>query len=193
MGEYLVTTGKAPSPGIISGILDQLQHGLGYSAYRRLDQMRKDDQLLRNRACELLSEAKQTLQGRATAWRKQHLVCTRECPVPKPEAIAASREMDEIIQSISSLETQVRNAALPESSADEQKHRQESTYLPLLQLCDTELLQVALQVRDLAETQPIKPDQEIRFRESLQAVQSSLRKRQQAFSGFLSIQSSGGN
>lgn len=187
MGEYLVTTGKASSPGVISGMLDQLQYGLGYAAYRRLNQMRKDDQLLRNRACELLLEAHKTLQERAATWKARHLVCTRECPVPKPEDLATSREMDKVIQSISSLETQVRNAAIPENSIDQLKHRQENTYLPLLQLCDTELLQAALQIRDLVEASPTGPESEAQFQDGFQAVQSSLRKRQQAFSGFLSI------
>lgn len=187
MGEYLITTAKGPSEGLVSTIIDQLQHGLGYSAYQRRDQLRKDDQLLRNRACELLIEAKKTLQNKASSWRKVHLVCTREQPVPSPENLAIAKQMDDLIKSVSALETQIRNAAMPENSSDWQKHRQESTYLPQLQLCDTELLQVTLQIRDLAEVSNPDSGTEVSFREALDAVSSSIRKRQGVFSGFLQL------
>lgn len=189
MGEYLVTQAKEPGPGLVSGILDQLQHGLGYTAYRKREQARKDDQLLRNRTCELVLEAKRFLQAKATAWRKVNLVCTREHPVPTAENLAVAQAMDALIQEVSSLETQIRNAALPEDGIDEGRHRQASAYLPQLQLCDTQLLQVALRVRDLAETESPDSGHEALFREALEDVKSSLRKRQGVFSGFLSIQS----
>lgn len=187
MGEYLSPVDESLNKGLVSGLIDQLQYGLGYSSYRKKEQMRNDDQLVRNRACELIIESKNALRARATAWRQVNLACTRENPFPSPDKLVIARAMDDVIQQVSALETSVRNAALPAIANKGRSMLSEENCLPQLQMLDTELLHRVIALLELAKGAGEALAQESQFQTALEAVRSSILKRREVFSGFFQL------
>ncbi len=182
MSEYLLQTGK--QVGGFRTFLEQLSMGFGYNAYGKEASIRSDDQILRNRACQLLNEGKQALQQRAQEWKRQHLTCTREHPVPSPTDIAAGKEMDATIQKLAALETQIHNAGVPQDNPTWDRHRDSQLFLPQLLEADGELLQSVSRLRDLSSLSSTTVSA---FVDSIHEVESAWKHRQSVFSGFFSI------
>lgn len=187
MGDHLMGSSTDAKRGVVSTILNQLQYGLGYSAYQKRDQMRKDDQLIRNRACSIIMDAKSILQDKASAWRRVNIVCTPEQPVPSAESLAIAKSMDSVIQSLADMEVRIRNAAMPADSEEKLSHCRESSYLPLMQMHDSELLQSVTAIQSLVESDDCDPSKQEDFNRLLNAVNKSLRTRQETFSGFIHV------
>lgn len=187
MADHLIQSNRDTSHGLVSTVLDQLQYGLGYRAYRSKEHMRQDDQLIRDRACSILLNVKASMQDRASEWRRKNIVCTAENPVPSQEKLDIAREMTDTINQLAALESQVRNAAMPVDSSDRLRHCQSSVYLPQFQMLDSDLLQSVLAVEDLVESSEYDPLKKEKFNQLLKDVKDSLSKRQETFSGFLSI------
>lgn len=181
MSEYLQNTGT--QVGAVRAFLEHLSMGFGYNAYSTDASIRADDQILRNRACQLLNEGKQALQMRAQDWKRLHLTCTREHPVPSPQDIARGKEMDATIQSLSVLETQIHNAAIPQDSPTWNRHRDSRLFLPQLLDADGALLQTVANLRDLCTATDTTIST---FADAIREVESAWKARQSVFSGFFS-------
>lgn len=168
----------------LRGFLSSLSMGFGYDAYSTSSRFRNDDQILRNRASELLAHARGQLRERALQWKSLYLSCTPEHPVPSPERITQVKAMDQSIAQLEALDTKIRSAALPQDSAAWKMHRDSRAFLPQLLEADGLLLQSVSKLQS-ACSDPATPVSD--FSAAVQEVESSWKHRQSVISGFFTI------
>lgn len=118
--------------------LQLLLTGYGYNFYNTTNQARSDDMLVRERASYFLGQAVTLLSGLRGEYQRRFVPpLTRENPFPPQEAMAQLREMEEVQQAISHLESHIRGMAVPAQDRIWWRFRQEQ---PLLaQLLDFDL------------------------------------------------------
>ena len=143
----------APNPidsaGPVKQVLSNLFYGWGYNFYRRENQLRADDLLIRAKVSELLGESRAHAGQLEAAFRREHLPPpTRERPFPDAAAVSAAQTLQRCAQQIEALETTIRNAAVPEMDRIHQRHRNERTTLEQLVAADSELVLAVVGLRD---------------------------------------------
>jgi hypothetical protein len=143
------TANPIDSAGPVKRVLANLFYGWGYNFYRKENQLRADDLLIRSKVSELLGEARAHARELETQFRREHLPApTREHPFPDAAAVAAAQALQRAAQQIESLETTVRNAAVPEMDRIHQRHRTERATLDQLIGADSELVVAVIGLRD---------------------------------------------
>ncbi|HEX7382192.1 MAG TPA: hypothetical protein VF265_08555 [Nevskiaceae bacterium] len=135
----------APNPideaGAARRLATNLFYGWGYNFYRKENQLRADDLLVRDRVSDLLGEARAHLAELERGYREKHLPPpTRKHPVPDASAIAAAQALHEVQQRIGDLEVRIRNAPVPEMDRVNQRHRNEGDTLRALRDADLDLV-----------------------------------------------------
>src|SRR5258707_11423790 len=99
----------------IDPVIQQLQlllTGYGYNFYNTTNQARSDDMLVRERASYFLGQAVTRLSSLRGEYQRRFVPpLTRENPLPPQEAMTRLREMEEVQQAISSLESRIRGMA----------------------------------------------------------------------------------
>lgn len=174
------------SVGAMRQIAINLFYGWGYNFYRKENQLRADDQLVRAKAAELLNEANTVILEAEHDFRRHHFKPpSRENPYPDAQAIAGARSLERLAQDLGALKAHIGALPVPEGDRMTQRYRQEGTTLAALIACDeqligqSELLRVTLSGHDAAwilENQAL-------VREGFSAIRATLRKRAAVLSG----------
>ena len=130
-------------------LLSNLFYGWGYNFYRRENQLRADDLLIRGKLSELLGQCRTHLDSLEGAFRREHLPApTREHPFPDPVAVATAAALQRQQREIEALETAIRNAPVPEMDRINQRHRAERDTLEQLVAIDADLVSAVVALRD---------------------------------------------
>lgn len=147
--EMKTTENPVDAAGPVKQVLANLFYGWGYNFYRKENQQRADDLLIRARVSEMLGMARASLAAMERTYRQQHLPApTREHPFPDTAVIAVAQALQREQQALESLEVRVRNAAVPEMDRVNQRHRNERDTLDQLAAVDGELVLAAKAVSD---------------------------------------------
>ncbi|MBV8118447.1 MAG: hypothetical protein JO081_00725 [Alphaproteobacteria bacterium] len=132
-----------------------LLNGYGYNWYRRENQMRADDLLIRSRASEHLEKAAVRLRDLESRYRRKYLLPpTRERPDPEPQAVAGARRFRVLMERVLEIDTGLRGAAVPPEDKIWQRHRSELDALERLTQCDAILVAGAKELDDLITRVP---------------------------------------
>ncbi len=143
--EATVDIKSVPNPvetaGAIKATLSNLFYGWGYNFYRKENQLRADDLLIRGKISELLGKIRSDLSNLASAFRADRLVPpTREHPFPDATAVRTVQTLEAFVKNIEQLEVKIRTAAVPEMDRIYQRHRSERGTLEKLAAVDLELV-----------------------------------------------------
>ena len=143
----------APNPidsaGPVKQVLSNLFYGWGYNFYRRENQLRADDLLIRGKLSALLGECRKHANELEASFRRERLPApTREHPFADPAALATAQSLQRAAQHIESLETAIRTAPVPEMDRIHQRHRIEGATLEQLIDVDGKLVLAVVALRD---------------------------------------------
>jgi hypothetical protein len=138
------------------GKLDQtainLFYGWGYNFYRRENQLRADDLIIREKACWLLGISRSMIEAAQSAYRRHYLPPpSRARPLPDPAAVVAAQSLETLSSSIGQLEGIIRALPVPENDRMTQRFRQEAETLVALAACDQRLVGLAELLRQALE------------------------------------------
>ncbi|HEY0754235.1 MAG TPA: hypothetical protein VGD98_09755 [Ktedonobacteraceae bacterium] len=132
---------SGPSEDPLVQQLQLLLTGYGYNFYNTTNQARSDDLLVRERASYFLGQAIVLLSGLRGEYQRRFIPpLTRENPFPPQEAMATLREMEEMQQTISNLESHIRGMAVPTQDRIWWRFRQEQPLLAQLLSFDLRLV-----------------------------------------------------
>jgi hypothetical protein len=121
--------------------LQLLLTGYGYNFYNTTNQARSDDLLVRERASYFLGQAITLLSSLRGEYQRRFVPpLTRENPFPPQEAMAQLREMEEVQQAISTLESHIRGMSVPTQDRIWWRFRQEQSLLAQLLSFDLRLV-----------------------------------------------------
>lgn len=125
-----------------------LFHGWGYNFYRRENQLRADDLMVRAKVGAMLGAARAGVDAAEGAYRREHLQApSREHPRPDPAALADAGKLEALSQSLGALEGQIRALPAPENDRMTERHRSEADTLVRLIAVDTVMVARAEQLR----------------------------------------------
>lgn len=148
--ELKTTDNPIESAGPVKQVLSNLFYGWGYNFYRKENQLRADDLLIRAKVSEMLGVMRAHLAALERDWRREHLPApTREHPFPDAAAVATAQGLQRVQQGIESLETKVRTAPVPEMDRVTQRHVNERDALERLAAVDGELVLAAKSALDV--------------------------------------------
>jgi hypothetical protein len=172
--------------GVLRQIATNLFYGWGYNFYRKENQLRADDQMVRSKAASLLGEAAGSVSGAESEYRREHLPApSRAKPFPDAEAVASAQKLERLAKAIAALEAQLQHQPVPENDRMTQRYRQEAPTLEKLVAFDErlvgqcELLRKAVSVQDGLAILKNLTDLEA----GLDAIKETLRSRQAVLLG----------
>ncbi len=126
-----------------------LFEGWGYNQYRRENQLRADDLLVRSRVSDLLAAARAGLSALESAFRRAHLPPpTRANPYPDAGAVAQAQALARAGAEIGAIEGRIRAAPAPERDEIWRRHRNEAQTLAALGDLDTQMVALVLELQD---------------------------------------------
>jgi hypothetical protein len=138
--------------GPIGQIAVNLFHGYGYNFYRVENQLRADDQRVREMACALLLRARAAIGAAESAYRRERIPPpTRANPFPEPAVLAGAQTLERLAREVGALEGQVRHQPVPENDRMTQRYRLEAETLQRLTDKDSLLIGRAELLRALVE------------------------------------------
>lgn len=142
---------SGPSQDPLVQQLQLLLTGYGYNFYNTTNQARSDDLLVRERASYSLGQAITLFSNLRGEYQRRFVPpLTRENPFPPQEAMAQLREMEEIQQAISALESHIRGMSVPTQDRIWWRFRQEQTLLSQLLSFDLQLVRASEQLYQFA-------------------------------------------
>lgn len=129
-----------------------LFNGWGYNFYRRENQLRADDQLVRSKAAWLLGLAQAEVERAEAAWRRESIPApTRAQPYPDPAAVAAAQAIERLSRSVGALIGRIHAQPVPENDRMTERYRQEAATLEQLGRRDERLIGQCELLRSLLE------------------------------------------
>jgi hypothetical protein len=167
--------------GPLGQIAINLFNGWGYNFYRKENQLRADDQLVRSKAAWLLGLAHASLDGAEQTHRREKLPPpSREHPYPDPGAIEAAQTLERLSKAVGGLIGRLHALPAPENDRMTQRHRDEAETLTALGACDERLVgQSELLRSSLANKEPQWVLENAAFvGEGVAAIEETLRQRQ---------------
>lgn len=166
--------------GAFQRVATNLFYGWGYNFYRKENQLRADDLMVRSKVSEILSDIRRTVSAAEGAFRTEFLPpLTRDSPRPDAEALRKARVIEGVAASVTALEGRIRALPVPENDRMTQRYRKEAETLQRLLQADytfvggAETLRVLLQGKDagfILESLSI-------IKAHLDAIESSVRDR----------------
>jgi hypothetical protein len=166
--------------GPLRQIATNLFYGWGYNFYRAENQLRADDQLVRNKASELLGIAKSSVGAAETEYRREFLPPpSRQKPFPDAAAVAVAQRLERLAKWIGALEALIQQQPVPENDRMTQRYRREAPTLQALIQCDEQLVGQCELLRSMVDKQDGPsifkglPDLE----NGLEAIRTTLQKR----------------
>jgi hypothetical protein len=168
--------------GVLRQIATNLFYGWGYNFYRKENQLRADDQMVRSKAASLLGEAMAGVSAAESEYRREHLPPpTRAKPFPDAEAVASAQKLERLAKEIGAVEAALQHQPAPENDRMTQRYRQEAPTLEKLIGFDErlvgqcELLRKAVSGADGLAILKTMSDLEA----GLEAIRETLRNREQ--------------
>ena len=108
-----------------------LFHGWGYNFYRKENQLRADDQLIRSQVGLLLGSARKSVETAERNYRRDFLPPpSREKPRPDAGAVANAQAIERLSRAIGAIQGQIGTLPVPENDRMTQRYRQEAETLP---------------------------------------------------------------
>ena len=140
---------SGPSNDPVIQQLQLLLTGYGYNFYNTTNQARADDLLVRERASYFLTQATDTLARLRSEYQRRFVPpLTRENPFPPAEALAHLREIEQVQQELSNVETHIRGMSVPSQDRIWWRFRQEHPLLMQLLNFDLALVRSSEQLYD---------------------------------------------
>jgi hypothetical protein len=140
--------------GPLKQLATNLFYGWGYDFYRKENQLRQDDQVIRAKADWLLGLSRAALAEAESDYRRIHLPSpTRAQPYPDPKAVEGAQHLERIGKSLEALMGRLHAAPVPENDRMTERRRQEAQTLRDLRACDEALIGRAELLRSLVQGQ----------------------------------------
>lgn len=140
---------SGPSNDPVIQQLQLLLMGYGYNFYNTTNQARADDLLVRERASYFLTQATDMLARLRSDYQRRFVPpLTRENPFPPAEALAHLREIEQVQQELSNVETHIRGMSVPSQDRIWWRFRQEQPLLMQLLNFDLALVRSSEQLYD---------------------------------------------
>lgn len=167
--------------GALRQIATNLFYGWGYNFYKQENQLRADDQLVREKAGWILSNAAASVNAAESEFRREFLPApSRAKPFPDASAVSSAQELERLAKDIRAVANRLAELPVPENDRMTQRFREEAPTLQGLIALDEqlvgqcELLRSTLEKRDGAWI--VERVKEIRG--GLDAIDATLLKRQ---------------
>jgi hypothetical protein len=167
--------------GALRQIATNLFYGWGYNFYKRENQLRADDQLVRAKAGWILGNAAVSVDAAESEFRREFLPGpTRAKPFPDASAVVSAQQLERLAKDVRAVANRLAELPVPENDRMTQRFREEATTLLELIALDEqlvgqcELLRSTLEKRDGAWI--VERMKEIRG--GLDAIDATLMKRQ---------------
>ncbi len=120
-------------PGPLRHLAINLFNGWGYNFYRKENQLRADDQLIRSKAAWLLGVAGASLAAAEADYRRERIPTpTRAHPYPDPAAVAGAQALERLGKAVSALVNRIGAQPVPENDRMTQRYRFEAATLAAL-------------------------------------------------------------
>jgi hypothetical protein len=172
--------------GLLRRAALNLFNGWGYNFYRKENQLRADDQLVRSKADWLLGTARSIVAAAEAAYRREFFgTPSRAQPFPDPSVVAGAQNLERLAGSIGALGGRLQSQPVPENDRMTQRFRREDDTLKALIGCDERLvgqcalLHAMLEMRGGAWMLEHLDELE----DGLAAIQQTLRKREAVLLG----------
>lgn len=172
--------------GVLRQLATNLFYGWGYNFYRKENQLRADDQLVRAKAGYLLSNAAASVQTAEADYRRVFLPPpSRAKPFPDPAAVSAAQQLERLAGSIRAIANRIPEMPVPENDRMTQRFREEAPTLAALIAQDEqlvgqcELLRSTLDKRDAAWILEKSSD----IQKGIEAIQFTLLRRDSVLLG----------
>jgi hypothetical protein len=124
-----------------------LLNGYGYNWYRKDNQLRADDLLVREHASHFVLEAAKKLQEQEATYARQFLPTpTRENPFPPEDRLATHALIRSTRQNLLALEGRIRGLSAPPTDRIRQRRRAEVDTLARLTSLDVQLVGLAKEI-----------------------------------------------
>lgn len=119
--------------GALRQVATNLFYGWGYNFYRKENQLRADDQLIRSKAASLLGYAMASADAAESEYRREFLPPpTRAKPFPDAGAVASAQKLERLARAIGALEAALHHLPAPENDRMSQRYREEAPTLQAL-------------------------------------------------------------
>jgi predicted regulator of Ras-like GTPase activity (Roadblock/LC7/MglB family) len=129
-----------------------LFYGYGYNFYRQENQLRADDQRVRQMACSLLGRARAGLDQAESRYRRENIAPpSRANPFPDPAVVANAQALEGLGREVGGLEGLIRHQPVPENDRMTQRYRLEAATLAALAEKDAVLVGQAELLRSMVE------------------------------------------
>jgi hypothetical protein len=152
-----------------------LLNGYGYNWYRRDNQIRADDLLVRSRASEHLGAAVAYLRDLEGRYRRKYLPpLTREHPDPDLQRLAAARHLRAVQDRSLEVDTRLRGAPVPPDDKIWLRHRRELDTLRRLAECDAFLVAGAKELATLVAELPAEVDLDPALEQHIESLLAQL-------------------
>jgi hypothetical protein len=156
-----------------------LFYGWGYNFYRKENQLRADDQLVRAKVSWLLGRARTAVERAETDWRREKLPPpSRAQPFADPHASAAAQALERLAKEIGALKGRIEALPVPENDRMTQRYRQEAATLEALGQSDALLVGQADLLRSLTEDHGGEAILAANLDEGLSAIAATLHGRE---------------
>jgi hypothetical protein len=168
--------------GALRQIATNLFNGWGYNFYRKENQLRADDQMIRSKAASLLGEAMASVCSAESDYRREFLPApTRAKPFPDAEAVASAQKLERLAKAIGAVEAQLQHQPVPENDRMTQRYRHEAPTLAKLMEFDERLVGQCELLRKAASSAdaPAILKSEADLEAGLDAIKETLRNREQ--------------
>ena len=158
-----------------------LFYGWGYNFYRKENQLRADDQLVRGKAAWLLGLAHAAIDEAEQAFRREKLPTpTRDHPFPDPGLIAQAQALEQLGKAVGGLIGRLHALPVPENDRMTQRYRREAETLEALGACDQQLIGQCDLLRSLVEARTAEGllDNASLIKDGLRAIENTITNRQ---------------
>ena len=167
--------------GPLEQVAINLFYGWGYNFYRKENQLRADDLLIRGKVGLLLASARKSVETAERDYRREFLPPpSREKPRPDATAVAGAQTLELLSKSIGALIALISAQPVPENDRMTQRYRKEADALKQLIESDELLIGQAELLRTMLDqkkgTWMIENVSDLQ--EGVHAIQETLRKRQ---------------
>ena len=167
--------------GALRQIATNLFYGWGYNFYKHENQLRGDDQLVREKAGWTLGNAAASVNAAESEFRREFLPPpSRAKPFPDATAVASAQALERLAKDIRAVANRLTELPVPENDRMTQRFRDETATLEALIASDEqlvgqcELLRSSVDKRDGAWI----VDNMKEIRSGLEAIDATLMRRQ---------------
>jgi hypothetical protein len=165
--------------GPLRHVAINLFYGWGYNFYRKENQLRADDQLVRGKVSWLLGRARTAVEHAESEWRREKLPPpSRAQPFPDPHATASAQALERLALEIGALKGRIEALPVPENDRMTQRYRQEAATLEALGQSDALLIGQADLLRSLTEDHAAEAILAANLGEGLAAIAATLHGRE---------------